>query len=59
MNWTQQICDDCWKKRNGEEVEPTRLRDPNAEKCCFCGQVNNSGIYIRVDPKTIPHASEE
>jgi len=25
--------------------------DASVETCCFCGQVNQDGIYMRHDPK--------
>lgn len=30
-----------------------------AEKCCKCGNRTNSGIFIRVDPKTVAFPRED
>jgi hypothetical protein len=49
--WTHSICAACWNAR-----EPlTRRAFPDAsnaeDKCCFCGAVHRSGIYVRHDPE--------
>jgi hypothetical protein len=55
-NWTQASCVDCWDRNN-----PDRRSDPDAEYtngaievCAWCGGKTISGIYVRVDPKTVP-----
>ena len=55
LSWTQPICDDCWKRppirdTHGPE-DPTRLLNPEKERCAFCGEDTTSGIYVRHDPR--------
>lgn len=45
---TVPICDDCWRKQNGER-EPLRFREPDEERCDYCGRLTLSGIYVRSD----------
>lgn len=52
-SWTQPICDPCWISRHPARPS-TRLLSPDAETCAFCGRQTTSGIYVRVDPKTVP-----
>lgn len=52
--WTHPVCWPCWRARNGDDV-PTRLRTPEPELCCWCGQQTDSGIYLRADPNTLDH----
>lgn len=47
--WTHPICSACWEQREPNR-EPVRLREPEVERCCFCGKVHASGIYVREDP---------
>lgn len=58
MNWTQPVCWSCWIKENGEHT-PIRMREPNPEICCKCGQQTVSGIYIRIDPNTVPYPTDK
>lgn len=50
---TQSCCDDCWWKRR--QQEPYRMKDAEEETCCYCGEKNTSGIYVRVDPRLVAH----
>jgi len=52
MEWTHSICDNCWKKRDPDR-EPVRFLLPPEERCCFCGRLHKSGVYIRHDPKEL------
>lgn len=58
MKWTQPICVKCWNWRN-----PQRKAQPTANGelaiCCYCGDATRSGIYIRVDPRTVPYPQED
>lgn len=54
MNWTQPICVPCFAKRNPHGKQPYRVIEADPERCCDCGQPHQSGIYIRVDPRTVP-----
>jgi len=47
--WRHAICDRCWHDY-GPPREPIRLREPEIEICCFCGNPTRSGIYFRYDP---------
>jgi hypothetical protein len=49
MNWTHLICENCWRKREPKR-EPVRLINAEEEKCCFCGSLTKSGIYVRENP---------
>jgi hypothetical protein len=51
--WTHSICDACWTKRNPERAA-VRLKEPTVEKCCWCGEVHESGIYVRDFPEEVP-----
>jgi hypothetical protein len=60
MGWTQAICVACWNERN-----PDRPTNPaisyehgDEECCCHCGQATRSGIYVRVNPATVPYPQE-
>lgn len=51
MNWNQPICDPCWSQENPDR-EPVRFKASfrQLEKCCMCGGLANSGIYVRRHP---------
>lgn len=65
-SWTQAICERDWIEQHssvGEVGElsidrPTRLIDAVAEQCAFCGHVTIFGVYVRVDPDTVPFPSK-
>jgi hypothetical protein len=57
-NWTQPICDDCWDVRNPTRTS-VRINGGYRETCAFCGVTTTSGIYVRVDPTTVPHPTME
>lgn len=63
MNWNQPCCDACWIAYTLQHEmpgrEPVRLRQPMHEQCCFCGEGTLSGIYVRVDPRTVAYPQEE
>jgi hypothetical protein len=55
--WTHEQCWDCWfdAHPNGNAADwvvamPTRISAPHRTQCCFCGNPNRSGIYVRHDP---------
>lgn len=54
MNWTQPMCDPCWARRQ-PGIDPVRIKAQYAveERCAFCGAHTRSGIYVRVDPRTV------
>lgn len=55
-SWTQPMCDTCWNERSNGQ---TALRSPvrNTERCACCNQQTQGGIYVRLDPSTVPHPS--
>lgn len=54
MSFTQPICEECWWEQHASD--PARLREDvrDDEICAFCGRPTFSGIYVRVDPSTVP-----
>ena len=52
MNYTQPLCDTCWVEREGNRV-PVRTAEPQEERCCCCGGLTESGIYQRIDPRSV------
>lgn len=50
--WNHELCVSCWIEREGHRL-PVRLVPAVWERCCFCGTWNNSGIWIRHDPRTL------
>lgn len=49
--WRHSICDACWEKKNPSRVPHklvTAVLEP--ENCCFCGEMHESGIYLREHP---------
>lgn len=57
MSWTQACCERCWFERYAPR-DPLRLVDPDEEICCFCGGPSSAGIYVRVDPATVPYPQD-
>lgn len=71
LSWTQPCCERCWIDREGtweiDEAEgfqylaalrqPVRMVRDEAvlERCSFCGGPTFIGIYVRVDPATVPY----
>lgn len=55
-SWTQPACLDCWRERNPGRA-PMHLTEfaREIETCCHCGQETSDGIYVRVDPETVPY----
>lgn len=49
--WTHSVCWKCWNLQNPDR--PAHTVSSTVERCCFCGQIHNSGIYVRKDPATI------
>lgn len=54
------MCFGCWMKAYGIERTPVRLHTAQVtERCCWCGHSTAEGIYIRIDPRTVPYPTEE
>lgn len=54
MSWTQPVCERCFGIEKPGRVPP-RVRDAERETCCYCGDPTYTGVYIRVDPATVPY----
>jgi hypothetical protein len=59
MSWTQPVCNHCWTERRPDQPNPHRMKIPQLERCCYCGQETTSGIYTRDDPNTVPYPSAD
>jgi hypothetical protein len=57
-NWTQPVCTTCWDDEHPFR-HPVRIANPDTETCCYCGTPTTSGIYVRVDPDTVPHPTND
>ena len=56
FSWTQPCCVDCWNERNpGRRAHTLNGEHGFQEVCVYCGSPTRSGIYVRVDPKEVPH----
>lgn len=59
MSWmAMPVCDPCWdarcEKRGEAGREPARIKEPEREECCDCGEVTFSGIYVRDNTDRVP-----
>ena len=52
---TQPICDLCYQRTGG----PAQLAAAHSRACCRCGAATTSGLYIRIDPASVPYPSED
>lgn len=61
---THAQCEVCWIlsesvfDEEGQLISirsPSRLVDPPAEQCCFCGNITIGGIYRRFDGNQLQH----
>lgn len=49
--WTHAICSECYEREGeGAGVPHCLTAVERAERCCWCGQMTTSGIYLRRDP---------
>lgn len=46
--WTHRMCEKCWETCYPGR-EPHRLMYPDEVRCCFCGERDASGIFVRED----------
>ena len=58
MGFTQPLCGTCWDREN-HDWAPVVSNTAEIERCCQCGEKTESGIYIRVDPATVPFPKKE
>lgn len=47
--WGHNICMKCWKRREPGRA-PVRFTEADLERCCFCGDMTQDGIYTRLNP---------
>lgn len=67
-NWNQPICERDWiaqnavwdpasGSRDSERLVsvnmPVRLREPELERCSWCGRPTIFGVYVRADPASV------
>lgn len=60
MTWTQPVCSECWYSRDDARPAvalPLSAEDLPIERCCYCGGQTVSGIYVRIDPASVPYPS--
>lgn len=49
--WNAPVCGACWNADNHDRpMDPARDGFGPAERCCSCGMVTFSGIYVRKNP---------
>lgn len=49
--FTHSICEDCWNKKNPDRpVVKIQVGVFSGERCCYCGNIHNSGIFVRDNP---------
>lgn len=53
--WNQPLCELCWHDEHPEAQSPVRLPDKPRERCAICGNVTDSGIIVRRDPRTVAY----
>jgi hypothetical protein len=56
--WNHSICARCWKPfcagKGFRPRDPVALMGSRLAKCCFCGDTNEDGIWVRWDSSTVP-----
>ena len=52
---TQPLCLRCSQRT----TSPTSRGACHAWACCLCGESTTAGIYIRIDPASVPYPSED
>lgn len=58
LSWTQPVCNDCWDEDHPDRPSPG-LEAGDAESCCKCDYLTRSGIYVRIDPTSVPYPRVE
>jgi hypothetical protein len=49
--WTHNQCAVCWTCINPARP-PVTVAEAETETCCYCGESNTDGIFVRADPET-------
>lgn len=58
--WTAPCCVDCWNRNNpGRQTEHQTPGPDTFETCAWCGRQTDQGIYVKVDPLTVPFPPKE
>lgn len=55
--WMHAMCRKCWTRENGDLVAVT-FPEATRARCCFCGEFNRDGIFVRRDPDACPCAGQ-
>jgi hypothetical protein len=60
-SWTQPACDTCFAGVFPRVANPVRVMEEyrSDEICCMCGVAIRNGLYIRINPTTVDHPTEE
>jgi hypothetical protein len=65
MSWTQPICAARWNQDYGSQgkgriidVDLDENGSGDPEQCCYCGKTTVCGIFVRIDPSTVPYPRE-
>jgi hypothetical protein len=53
--WTHPVCYPCWQQKFqiAPQQEPLRVLGDELKRCCFCGYMTDSGIFVRHDPQRL------
>ena len=51
--WMHSLCDACYLVNFAKWGNPVRSEQITLQVCCNCGSCHRSGIYMRMDPKTL------
>jgi hypothetical protein len=53
MSWTHSSCARCWNERHPDRpFELERDGQGALERCCFCGFIHCTGLYVREAPES-------
>jgi hypothetical protein len=66
LTWTQPCCERCWIDRHRVDLDgatevpqPVHGLPPELEACCFCGLLTIMGVYVRIDPTSVPFPRDD
>lgn len=48
--WTHSVCLECWEHVRPGSI-PHRIEPPPTDRCCCCGALHDSGIYVHQAPE--------
>jgi hypothetical protein len=60
-SWTQPICETCFAGLFPKVENPHRIKDEfrEDEHCCVCNLGIRNGLYVRLNPTTVPHPTPD